>query len=214
MKSSLRSIIAMTCLAAAAAAHADTYEFNIRNAVLSDALKEFASQSGLQVVYFAKIAANQSATPVSGALSAEDALDKLLAPSNLTFERIDAKTIAIRDPAAERSRARNAGGVRTISSVTDQSATALRVALRDTADGSSGPAAADQFAESTDGMVAEIDTTRVKGIPEILVTGSRGGTLNADIQRSRDDTQPYVIMDREMIERTGARNLEEFFKQR
>src|SRR5262249_31019066 len=47
--------------------------------------------------------------------------------------------------------------------------------------------------------------------PEILVKGSR--ILNTDIPRTRDDAQPYVIFDRETIERSGAQNLEDFFKQ-
>jgi iron complex outermembrane recepter protein len=49
-----------------------------------------------------------------------------------------------------------------------------------------------------------------RGIPEILVEGSR--SLNADIERTRDDIQPYVVLDREAIAKSGARNVDEFLK--
>lgn len=56
------------------------------------------------------------------------------------------------------------------------------------------------------------EPSAVKGIPEILVEGSK--ILNMDIRRSEDDAQPYVIFDRAVIEGSGARNLEDFFRQR
>src|SRR5262249_21909442 len=37
---------------------------------------------------------------------------------------------------------------------------------------------------------------------------------NTDIARSRDDAQPYVVFDRETIERSGATTVEDFLKQR
>jgi iron complex outermembrane receptor protein len=42
--------------------------------------------------------------------------------------------------------------------------------------------------------------------PDILVVGNR--TLNADIRRTEDDIQPYVVITREAIEHSGAANLE------
>lgn len=192
-KSSLRSIIAMTCLAAAATAHADTYEFNIRNAVLSDALKEFASQSGLQVVYFAKIAANQSATPVSGAFSAEDALDKLLAPSNLTYERIDAKTIAIRARGTHRPPATNvrAAGEFQKTSLISNEAGDVRLA----------EATNDGQGQSTVGAVAtandsDNEKSRRIQLEEVIVTGSH-------IRGAQNLSSPMITFDRKEIEAGG-----------
>lgn len=51
----------------------------------------------------------------------------------------------------------------------------------------------------------------VVGLPGIVVHGER--TLNMDVVRTRDDAQPYVIFEREMIERSGAVDLENFFRQ-
>jgi len=73
-----------------------TYDFDIRGASLDSALKQFAAQSGLQVAYFTRLAQGRSAPSVSGTLTAEDALRQLLDTNGLTFERIDANTLAIR----------------------------------------------------------------------------------------------------------------------
>lgn len=52
----------------------------------------------------------------------------------------------------------------------------------------------------------------IRGIPEVLVTGSR--VLNMDIRRSRDDPQPYTIFDQSQIEHSGAGSVEDFLKSR
>lgn len=49
-------------------------------------------------------------------------------------------------------------------------------------------------------------------LPAIMVQGTR--TLNMDITRSRDDPQPYVIFEREVIQQSGAQNLEGFLRDR
>jgi len=49
-------------------------------------------------------------------------------------------------------------------------------------------------------------------LPEVLVLGSR--SLNADIRRSIDDPQPYVVFERETIERSGAMNINDFLLKR
>jgi hypothetical protein len=82
-------------LASGAAWSAPTYEFNIRGTTLDAALKQFAAQSGLQVAYFTKVTRGRMAPTVSGTLTAEEAMRKLLDASGLTFERIDDSTLAI-----------------------------------------------------------------------------------------------------------------------
>lgn len=49
-------------------------------------------------------------------------------------------------------------------------------------------------------------------IPEIVVQGSR--SLNVDIQRTRDDTQPYVVFDAKDIAQSQASTAEEFLRTR
>lgn len=58
----------------------------------------------------------------------------------------------------------------------------------------------------------DAEEQNVVGMPAIMVQGSR--TLNMDIARSKDDPQPYVVFERETIEQSGARSLEDFLRQR
>ena len=48
-------------------------------------------------------------------------------------------------------------------------------------------------------------------ISQILVQGAR--TLNVDILRNEDDVQPYIVLDKEVIARSGATDLQAFLKQ-
>lgn len=61
----------------------------------------------------------------------------------------------------------------------------------------------EQKNEIKDGVI-KLDTFEVMGTK----------LLNMDIRRTRDDAQPYVVFERESIERSGATNLEDFLKQR
>lgn len=48
--------------------------------------------------------------------------------------------------------------------------------------------------------------------PEILVTGQKGWTLNTDIRRTEDDSQPFVVFTHDEIQRSGSNNVEEFLR--
>lgn len=56
------------------------------------------------------------------------------------------------------------------------------------------------------------DDENIVGMPAIMVKGER--TLNMDIQRSVDDPQPYVVFTREVIESSGAININDFLRTR
>src|SRR5882672_12287403 len=72
------------------------YQLNIPRQSLDSALKDFAHQTGLQVARFSDtINGSAIVGPVSGALSAEEALKSLLGPSGLSFRMVNDRTIAI-----------------------------------------------------------------------------------------------------------------------
>jgi len=104
----LRAALYALLLVTGVACADPTFDFDFRSSSLDAALKEFASQSGLQIAYFTRIAAGRKATPVSGTYTAEEALQTLLRSTGLTFERIDAQTVAIRD--ADRRNSPSTGG--------------------------------------------------------------------------------------------------------
>ncbi len=78
--------------------------------------------------------------------------------------------------------------------------------------GSAGPAASAPAPATRSGRSRQ--EKEVATLPELLVKGERGWSLNADIRRTVDDPQPYVVFEREQIERSGALTLEAFVRDR
>lgn len=63
---------------------------------MTDALDRFSEQSGLQVIYDHSQLADARAEAVSGALTVDTALSRLLADSGLAWEYVNARTVVIR----------------------------------------------------------------------------------------------------------------------
>jgi iron complex outermembrane receptor protein len=210
--------VAIACLSASVIAangqaHAISrkFELSIPQQTLEDALQELSRQTGLQIARFSDtIDGSTLVGPISGEHSAEQALKALLAPTGLSFKVISERTIAIVQPNAPRARvfgesspvAEEAGPPRTI-------AGSIRIAQA--ANSESAAATEGETSAQEPDALKEFEVT-ARGIPEILVKGSR--SLNLDIRRTEDETQPYVVFDREHIERSGAKNLDEFFRDR
>ncbi|MBS0270320.1 MAG: TonB-dependent receptor, partial [Proteobacteria bacterium] len=85
--------------------------FNIPAQPLTSALTAFARQSGVQLAYPAALAAGKSAPALSGQLSPEDALGRLLNGTGLTYSFTGAKTATINDPTSNNSSATVDGAV-------------------------------------------------------------------------------------------------------
>jgi iron complex outermembrane receptor protein len=156
---------------------------------LTEALTEFASQSGLQVVYRTELTERLRSQGAEAGLSAEEALRQLLRETGLRYEFVNDRTVAIRseDSVPLGSQRADSGELRLAQSGEPRTA---------------GSGASVQETESADALNA--------GIPEILVEGSR--SVNADIVRTENDAQPYHIFDSSVIEQSGALNVEDFFK--
>jgi outer membrane receptor protein involved in Fe transport len=93
-----RCLLTLALLAITAPVWAEqTYHLQIESQPLGKALQRFAEQSGLQIVYYAQIAEGQMAGRVEGNLSAEEALKRLLAGTELTFKAVNGDTIAIKE---------------------------------------------------------------------------------------------------------------------
>lgn len=78
-----------------------TYDLNIEAQALSGALKSFAEQTDLQVVYFAALADGKQAPAVGGELTADAALDQLLADADLVYTSVDERTYTIAPEASD-----------------------------------------------------------------------------------------------------------------
>ncbi|MBL8265768.1 TonB-dependent siderophore receptor [Steroidobacter sp.] len=87
---------------------------NIPAQSLGSALTEFAKQSGLQIMLYADLSAGLTAPPVVGSYLPADALTLLLRQTDLSYEYINARTVAIRkarSQAAIREVSHTAAGV-------------------------------------------------------------------------------------------------------
>jgi iron complex outermembrane receptor protein len=71
------------------------YDLRIDKSSLSAALQEFAAQSGVQIIFFAKITDGHEAPALKGKYTAAAALTLLLDHTDLTFQPLNSKTIAI-----------------------------------------------------------------------------------------------------------------------
>lgn len=171
-------------------------ELNIPSQPLGEALNQFAAQAHLQIMVDSALSDGHTAQALAGTFRPREALERLLSQTRLGFVFVDERTIAL-VPAAPQTNTRfgSAGNLR------------LAQAERISSDSAEPPPAT---GPTRDTLPSPADA-RVN-LPEVLVTAGR--ILNMDIARTRDDAQPYMIFDRETIERSGAPNLEIFFKQR
>lgn len=187
---------------------------------LGPALQSLAKEHGFQLVYRSELIEGLRTGSITGDLTADEALTRLLAGTGLAFRYLDERTVTIFSPAADArgtptSDARGSTGER---GATGEIARALRLAqTSEPAATSSEEARRDDADGEADGEADdEVDFVRATadGIPEILVQAARFKTLNMDIRRTRDDAQPYVVFDRRQIVQSGASNIGEFLKLR
>ncbi len=178
-----------------------TSEFNIAPQPLRDALLQYSRQSGVQVTSPDAIIQPKSSFGVSGELDARKALEILLKGTELSYEVIGANTVTIRS-VPQRDRAFS-----TIATSTATTGSSIRLVQAEASELQSAKSrSADDGEQDASSVLTSV------AIPEVLVEGSR--SMNADIRRSEDDVQPYVVFDREQIERSGAANLDDFFRTR
>lgn len=190
-KKSLCHAAALSALlvASSAVSAAPTYQFDIRGATLAAALKQFATQSGLQIAYFTKVAEGRTAPTVSGTLTAEEALRTLLNASGLTFERIDEGTIAIHGAQASPV----AAARDTIAMEPQFKPYGLHLA-------STGAAQVEAMNTAREPAAAAAEAREVMTLDEVVVTGTH-------IRGVPNDTAPVMVFDRGYIERSGYSNM-------
>lgn len=183
-------VLGVSSLAFAAPEPARQVRFDIPAQSLLSALYQFSTQAKVQIVTKAADVSGATTKGVIGLRSIGDGAEELLKETGFSFEVVDDTTIAI-----------TVAGAGKIALERAPAAGLLRLAQADAKTASSVPQPS-----------AEESATSQKGVLEILVAGSR--ILNTDIERTRDDAQPYVVFNRETIEKSGAPNLEEFFRKR
>lgn len=160
---------------------AATAKYAIPSGELIQVVNEISRSSGLQIVYDIESLRGLKSIEVSGHLTLQQALDKALKGSGLTWTLVNPTTVSIRkeSPAPKTP--------------------------------SVPPPTTNTSANRKVASLASTDQN-ISTLPEILVKGSR--SLNADIARTEDDIQPYVVFSREDIDLSQASNIEEFLNTR
>src|SRR5262249_51469723 len=95
MVSALALAFAGPALAVAADAPQLAHPVRIQPQPLGAALQELARQSGIQIIFFSKLAEGLTAPALNGTLTPEAALEMLLKGTPLTFRQINDKTIEV-----------------------------------------------------------------------------------------------------------------------
>jgi len=196
---SLLTAVALGLGAAVTALAADlesVRRFDIKPQRLETALIEFSMQADLQVIGATDTVSDAKTDGVSGERTSRDALGALLKGLPLGFDAVGTHSVRI---VSSRARASSQAGRQA----------PIRFAQSQIGARAGGdPGVVEEDGERPPSRLEEVRVT----VPEVLVTGSK--ILNMDIPRSRDDAQPYVIFDRETLERSAAVDLTDFLKQR
>jgi outer membrane receptor protein involved in Fe transport len=95
MRASVTSLVLLALAVPGLAASADERDFSIVAQPVSQALREYAQQSGDQVVFYSEVGKGLESTLVQGRFTREEALQRLLLDTGLKSERVNSKTVAI-----------------------------------------------------------------------------------------------------------------------
>ncbi len=186
-RSSLAAIFAVgiaMCVQTASAGQSNR-QFTIDSMSLRQALNAWAIQSGQMVLTFPG-GADVPTQGLRGRFSPEGALRQLLRGTGWTYCYVKPDAVAI-SPITK----------------TDWHSDGCRVSSERYA---REAGVTDLYASESSGE----RIIRLLAIPEVLVRGTR--SLNADIERTQDDVQPYVVLNREAIERSGAKTIEDLLQ--
>ena len=177
------------------------YDLDIEPQPLAKALKAFAEQSGLQVVYYSELADGKQSPEVSGTMTANQAMTQLLASTDLTFDTMDEDTVVIESMAIGVADEGGASDSKNLNPQPVLTAQNQKQTVR----------RSEENGHDDGRLEADDPGNRELRLPEIIVVGT---TRNTDIRRYEDDTQPYVTFSGDDIGNSGVQNLESFLKTR
>lgn len=194
MRSHLYAIVASSLVAAAQlgapvlAQGSVQYDLNIQRQSLSQALQQFADQSGVQIIFFSRLTDGYQAPSLTGRFTAQTALAALLKDSPLTFRAVNANTIEIQSRDGQSTDGKS--GYENTGATAGASATLQLVQAAGDASSGSGTAAAAELA----------------GIESVVVTGS-ALWLGRTGETLKEVPQSVSVLDRERIQDQNLESL-------
>jgi len=167
-----------------------SYELNIPAQDLHAALQALALAAHRKLFYPSDVVAGKTSPPLKGSYTAEEAIRALLAGTDLTFEFTSSSVVLIRPKAAASS------------GEMGSAAGQMRLAME---------AATDKAAKADPQSFQDSQQVVVKGDKDRIAPFT---TANIDLTRTEDDVLPFEVFTREEIQRSGAIDLAEFFRNR
>lgn len=131
-------------------------DFKIAAQPVSEALREYAQQSGDQIVFYSDVGKGRQSTPLQGKFTRQEALQQLLLDTGLKSERVGSKTVAISTAAPPKQDSRERTSTAASTRRAEAEERVARVAIPD----NERAARAGQSAQS------------LFGVEEIIVTGT------------------------------------------
>jgi iron complex outermembrane receptor protein len=189
------------CLAASAVSASDPAPktYKIEPQYVSTALKAFAAQSDMQIIFTEAEVGSARTRGVTGTRSPREALSEILKGTGLGFEFTANNVVVVRKLSAATSRASAdppTDGNSDNKEGKKSSAQDIRVAQVD--QGTAGPSAAEKNKSESDSR------KKTAGLEEIVVTGTRIPTA------ATNQVQPVRSYTRQDIERSGQTTLSDF----
>ncbi len=177
---------------------AEPMKFEVAASDASNALSTFSTQAGLQILFEHRAVEGRRTQAVVGEYEPSAALELLLKQSGLTFEFVNDKTVAIREPARERAQnVTTSPAVFQKTSAVSTSSSAVRVAqAADSDDQVSDVRGNDAKTAAADGAVR---------LEEVIVTGSH-------IRGAQNLSAPVIRIDREEIVQSGYATTQQFIQ--
>lgn len=170
--------------------------FRIAAQPMGPALKEFASQSHLQLVYeTGDLDSAPPAPPIEGAYTPQAALNRLLANTKLDYAFLNQKTVSIRSAAASAPVAERRAG----------EAKSFRLAEEVSSNGDSTTQSESLPIASASDRRSDEEKGKSVALEQVVVTGThlRGVTAQSS---------PVITYTRDDIDRSGAGTVEQFMR--
>lgn len=197
---SIVTLAVLSALAQAAEPTQSVIKLDIEAQPISEALNEFARQTGLQVVIDWNDGEGIASRPLKGTFTSQAALEKLLAGTDLTFQYLNDRIVAVsrkgkESGGASQPRVTNAAS-QTTNAASYQGIGWTKVAISDSKA---------QIASTTTDASSQQGAEKKIALEEVIVTGShiRGVEVSAS---------PVYRFDREDLAQSGISTTEQFLQ--
>lgn len=179
---------------------------HIKAQPLGDALNELAQQSGLQLVFYSSIGEGLLSPDLQGNYDVRAALERLLANTPLTYDFINARTVAIREKSPSSSLLqRSPSDISSHNTASSTPSEALRLAEVTAVETSrSSDKASETSREKNSSKDEQRSRQRDRSANEMVVTGTH-------IRGSAPIGSPIFVYTQEDFEKVGAATAQQFF---